>query len=234
MAQATNDEIQSTLSKLLSKLELLEKKRKFNRNLNFLLSTLILCAFLGFGYGLTQPFSTIDLSSVLSGVSHSALVQKCLTKSTRDALQELAPALQKECLIPLARDPELFRTLSSQTDVFLEVAQHDLSKHLTPLYQGLVQSQKEHLEKVFPEIKGNPAVHTAIDHLIRIGAPKLKAAFVTAFQEHIQALLAIQSKVRGLKDESLKKMPSLEKAVLGVTLELFGKLLREEGEKAHE
>ncbi len=232
MAQATNDEIQVTLSKMLSKLELLEKKRKFNRNLNLLLSALILCVFLTFGYNLGKPFCEIDPTVVFSGVSRSVLVQASLNKSVREAARDLVPALRKDFFYPLIRDPELLRTISSEADAFVQVAEHDISQALGPLYANLMASQKQYLEQTFPEIKKSQAIDKAMDHLIQIGAPKIKASFIRAFQGHIQILLAIHSKIQGLKDDSLKNLPSLEKAVLGVTLELFGRLLREEGEKA--
>ncbi|MBN2143665.1 MAG: hypothetical protein JW774_03480 [Candidatus Aureabacteria bacterium] len=224
------EEIQKALTAISLKIELLEKKRKGLKQWNIFITLLVLGAIFLFIASSFQKIQSMD-GTLLINHLRSLPVRQVMEKQIQETLQKIFPKARQAAYETFIKDQTFSKFINDEITTFLTIAESDLSHQVTPHFILLASKQKRHLYEAFPELKDNPKVEKAMAHLIQIGAPRLRNVWIRIFKEHIHCLLEIYSSVKDLKDPSLAKLPSLEKAVLGVTLELFGRILTREGEK---
>jgi hypothetical protein len=224
------DEIQKALTAISLKIELLENKRRSLKQWSIIFTLVVLGAVSSFIAVSFQKARTLDGDLFLKYFS-SLPVRQVIENNLKETAGMIFPEVKKAVFETFIKDPAFIQSVNKELDTFLTVVESDLSLQVNSQFVLLADKQKLHLYEAFPELKDNPRVEKAMQHIIQIGGPRLRRAWINNFQKHIDSLRAIYSAVEGLKDPDLAKLPSFEKAVLGVTLELFGKILSREGEK---
>lgn len=231
MADMNEKELQDSLTLVYSKLESLDKERKLIKKLSMLIALFVLVPvliFILYSVGLTKK---IDAEQVISLATNSPQVRQAFVDNMQKINTKLVPSIKQEVIKTFLQDPKYISSIEEQLNLFVKSVDATLTAQLPVLYADLVNKQISYIYKTLPEFKNKPLVEKSIDNIIKIGGPKIYIAFTSRFNEHKQSLIKIYHLVSSLKDESMRKFPSLEKAVLGITLELFGKILRENGEK---
>lgn len=231
MDEIKKDDLPDTLSKVLFKMDLIEQRRKDIKKLSIIFTFISLGIISLFIFYVFQVTKKLDSTFILNQSLNSSQVKLAVKASFQKLSSKTMQEIKQQYLKHFINDTAFLKSIAFEADTFLQVASHNLSSQLTPLYIDLISKQKQHIYAALPEFQNHEKVHKAIDHLIEIGAPRLYEAFTNRFDEHKRSLISIYLLVKNMKDDSLMDLPSFEKAVLGITLELFGKILRKEGEK---
>ena len=231
MGNLEPDDIHDVLSKILFRMELLEKKRKTIKKLSLIFTFFSLGSILLFLFYSGELLSGIHTGKILADSLSSPNVSQRLLADKEILWKQILPVVQKSFIRNFLEDRNFLDLCARELSALITSADGTISAEFEVRYRELTLHQKEALYKALPELQNDQKVNRAIDNLIAVGGPRLYSSFLLHFEEHCKSLKNIYDQVQILKDDSLSKMPSLEKAVLGVTLEVFGKYLRKEGEK---
>ncbi|MBN1522648.1 MAG: hypothetical protein JW928_08965 [Candidatus Aureabacteria bacterium] len=227
------EQIRIELGRIEKKLEDLQKEKRKNRTIRIFSRLLILAFLLFIIFLLYCQTAVLDTKKVEALVWDRMIeIQPEISDQTFQVLAGVYPVYLRQVKKQIdERKLELLALLETETNVFLRIAEYDISEGLREGYPKLMERQKQSLYEQFPELRDREKVNRAIDNIIKNGGPKLQEVLQDKFEKHRKILHTIQAKLEKLEDTRFSDDEYLPQKTLGITLELIGKKLQKmEGE----
>lgn len=226
----SEEQSQVLLSEIEQHLQRLKELRCQQKTIRSRFSFLVLIMLIFFGWSLYTRFQSVQPKSLARDIVKSEGLQSQLFSNLSHVSRVLLPVLKKNVMETIIKDKSLINFIQKEVNTFIDIARFNLKFQLNPLYLALVTKLKRHIYLTFPEFQEHDKVERAIENLINISGPRLQSILQNEFEEHIKSFLKIFLMASELKDPQFENMPDYEEAVLGITLQIFGEILREQGE----
>jgi len=216
------------IRRIAKELNRLQDERSKNKKVKIFTRLLILVVFVTFMLLLYKQYTAFDMGKVTDEVmKEMAAITPKITDESFNVVKSVYPVYVEEIQKQIKeREESLLTMVQNEANVFLRIADHDISAALHKGYPILLQKQKEHLYDEFPGLRDNGKVDKAIDNIIAKGGPKLQQILQNKFDRHQNILYNLNEKLSKLEDEKMKADKYLAQKTLGITLELVGRKLQ--------